>query len=223
MNKYILGSANFGNLYKGTLLGAADVYEILDKAWELGIRDIDTARTYGDSEMLIGEYIRATKRNFRVWTKGRSEKDYEMSKQVLGLTPHSFLWHNWDATDDITGFQVDGISCYDAMEWLKVERCIGLDIIQLPWNIIDRGNEWNAKLAQEYSVTTVARSVFIRGEAFKMPDITGVPFWQWCLQIPDCFDYVVVGVDSADQLEQIVNCPRLKLIYKEGGLSCQRL
>ena len=219
--RYMLGTANFGNLYNGTMLGAANIFSILDKAWELGIRDIDTARTYGDSEQLIGEFIRAEKKNFRVYTKGRSDEDYKKSKEVLGVMPHAFLWHNWDETEDLRDISIDGISCYDAKDWRKAHIMSNMDILQVPWNIIDRRNEIPAKFAQDHSLTTIARSVFIRGEAFKMPSIAGVPFWQWCLQVPDYFDYVLVGVDTPEQLEQIVNTPRLKLTYTSGGLSCQ--
>ena len=40
----ILGTANFGNNYKGLNLPEGECFAIMDKAWELGIRTIDTAR-----------------------------------------------------------------------------------------------------------------------------------------------------------------------------------
>jgi aryl-alcohol dehydrogenase-like predicted oxidoreductase len=219
--KWILGTANFGNMYKDLMVGNKMAVSILDKAWELGIRDIDTARTYGMSENMIGDYIRWTGRKFRVWTKGRSAEDYEESKKELGLVPHAFLWHNWEETDEVN-INIDGISCYDAINWRRAHNRHNIGILQVPWNIIDRRNEWQVEFARQYSVTTVARSIFIRGEAFKMPNLAGAPFWQWCLDVPDYFDYAVIGVDTPEQLEQIVTAPRLKLIYTGEGVKCQR-
>jgi aryl-alcohol dehydrogenase-like predicted oxidoreductase len=209
-------------MYKDLMVGNKLAVSILDKAWELGIRDLDTARTYGMSERMIGDYIKWTGNRFRVWTKGRSEQDYEESKKELGLTPHAFLWHNYDSTDEIN-CHIDGISSYPAYGWDNLLHKHGISIIQVPWNIIDRGNEWEIRRARTYGLTTVARSIFIRGEAFKMPELAGAPFWQWCLDVPDCFDYAVIGADTPEQLEQIVQAPRLKLMYTPGGMRCQRL
>ena len=218
--KYILGTANFGNKYKGIELSATQSEEILEKAWELGIRDIDTARSYENSESIIGKYISGTKHNFRVWTKGRSVDDYEKSKDALGMLPWRFIWHNWDKTDDIT-CHVDGISCYSPEGWEEVHERNGISVIQTPWNILDRSSEEFVRQADQYGIDCVARSVFLRGEAFKFPDIAGVPFWKWCLQIPNIFEWVCIGVDTPEQLEHIINVPRLRMMYSEDGLKCR--
>jgi aryl-alcohol dehydrogenase-like predicted oxidoreductase len=220
--KYILGTANFGNMYKDLMVGNKLAVAILNKAWDLGIRDIDTARTYGMSERMIGDYIKWTGNKFRVWTKGRSEQDYEESKKELGVTPHAFLWHNYELTDEIP-CHIDGISSYNAEFFKRAYDQNNITILQTQWNIIDRRNEWYSKLAKQFGLTTVARSIFIRGEAFKMPALAGAPFWQWCLDVPDCFDYAVIGADTPEQLEQIVTAQRIELTYTGEGIKCQRL
>jgi aryl-alcohol dehydrogenase-like predicted oxidoreductase len=219
--KWILGTANFGNMYKNLMVGNKVAVSILDKAWELGIRNIDTARSYGRSEDMIGDYIKWTGNRFHVWTKGRSMEDYEESKKALGLTPHAFLWHNYELTDDV-GCMIDGISSYEAEYFKRAYDENNISILQVQWNILDRRNERHTKLARQFGLTTIARSIFIQGEVFNMPDIAGAPFWQWCLDVPECFDYAVIGVDTPQQLEQIVTAPRLSLIYTGEGVKCQR-
>jgi len=219
--RWILGTANFGNMYKDLMVGQQLAISILDKAWDLGIRDLDTARSYGLSENMIGEYIQKTGHKFRVWTKGRSAEDYEESKKILGFIPYNFLWHNWEELDEVK-IQIDGISIYHGVDWIDAFHKNGISSIQFPWNIIDRDSEWQAERAHQYGLATVARSIFIKGEAFKMPDIAGAPFWQWCLDVPDCFDYVVIGADTPEQLEQVITAPRLNLVYTEEGVKCQR-
>jgi aryl-alcohol dehydrogenase-like predicted oxidoreductase len=117
---------------------------------------------------------------------------------------------------------IDGISSYEAEYFKRAYDENNISILQVQWNILDRRNEWYTKLARQFGLTTIARSIFIQGEAFNMPDIAGVPFWQWCLDVPDYFDYAVIGVDTPEQLEQIVTAPRLKLIYTGEGVKCQR-
>ena len=44
-------------------------FELLDAAFENGIRELDTAEGYGDSEDIIGEYQRQTGNSFLIDTK----------------------------------------------------------------------------------------------------------------------------------------------------------
>ena len=215
---FMLGTANFGNNYKGLNLPEGECFAIMDKAWELGIRTIDTARGYGDSEKIIAKWINSTGKRFKVYTKGRSEDDFKRSEDILGMAIHAKLWHNYAYGDEIT-CQIDGVSCYD-MEWFDLMHQTDISIIQVPWNIIDRRNYVAAAMARDYGLQAICRSIFIRGEAFKMADIAGRPFWHWCLQgLPD-FDYAIVGVDSAQQLEEIMSVPEaLRLKYTDEGVT----
>jgi aryl-alcohol dehydrogenase-like predicted oxidoreductase len=61
-----LGCGNFGGVgsapaFFGQGLGRDDAFELMDAAWELGIRHFDTADAYGGgrSERMIGDWIRA--------------------------------------------------------------------------------------------------------------------------------------------------------------------
>lgn len=216
--EFMLGAANFGNKYKGIALNENECFAIMDKAWELGIRTIDTAASYGESERIISDWCLIRRKRFKVYTKGRSEDDFDRSEQILGYALHAKLWHNYDPGEDEVLREVDGVSCY-GMEWLDLLHEVDISIIQVPWNVLDRRHDNTAAMATDYGVQSICRSIFIRGEAFNVPTkIAGIPFWQWCLQgVPD-FDYVIVGVDSAEQLEQIVKVPKMQIRYTDKGV-----
>ena len=62
MGKLILGTAQFGMDYGiNNLRGKipkSEVFEVLDYALDAGIDTLDTAYNYGQSERIIGEYLR---------------------------------------------------------------------------------------------------------------------------------------------------------------------
>ena len=129
---------------------------------------------YGDSEKIIAKWINSTGRRFKVYTKGRSEDDFNCSEDILGMAIHAKLWHNYAYGDEIN-CQIDGVSCYD-MEWFDLMHQTDISIIQVPWNIIDRRNYVAAAMARDYGLQAICRSIFIRGEAFKMADISRKSF-----------------------------------------------
>lgn len=59
LNKIALGTAQFGLDYGISnhlgKTGASEAGKILQFAWDKGIRTLDTARAYGDSEIVIGQ------------------------------------------------------------------------------------------------------------------------------------------------------------------------
>lgn len=68
-NNIAIGSSSFYKLPKRRL------FNFLDEVWVLGIRILDTAPIYGNSEALIGEYIQSSGNSFSVLTK-LGLKDY---------------------------------------------------------------------------------------------------------------------------------------------------
>ena len=71
--KIVLGTAQFGADYGISNLGGklkkADVFSILNEALTSGIDTLDTARVYGDSEEVIGEFSRLKKTDLNVVSK----------------------------------------------------------------------------------------------------------------------------------------------------------
>ena len=64
--RIMLGCGNFGGIgsspaFFGQGLDRAAAFELMDAAWELGVRHFDTADAYGGgrSETIIGEWMRS--------------------------------------------------------------------------------------------------------------------------------------------------------------------
>lgn len=62
MNQIVIGGAGFANLSQSNL------NSLLDYAFQIGIDQIDTAPLYGNSEIMIGKYIKENP-NFKISTK----------------------------------------------------------------------------------------------------------------------------------------------------------
>lgn len=84
--KVIFGAALLNS--RGGFTSAADITGLLDAAHELGIRHIDTAHAYAESEAWLGEAQAATARGFGLDTKhpGAADRDTPATKDhVLAL------------------------------------------------------------------------------------------------------------------------------------------
>ena len=73
IKKLVLGSAQFGMDYginnKRGKVPPEEVHLILEKALERGLETIETAFTYGESEKVIGDFIRKTGCSLKVISK----------------------------------------------------------------------------------------------------------------------------------------------------------
>lgn len=85
INKFIIGSANFGLKYgvaNNKKLTRKDIFEILRYAKRLGALGIDTAKGYGNAEEIIGDYLKLQRgKSFKVITKILHE-DYKGIQSV---------------------------------------------------------------------------------------------------------------------------------------------
>jgi hypothetical protein len=209
-SRLILGTANFGNRYGiSGGLSKEECFGILDAAWDLGIRWLDTARSYGDSEEIVGLH----RREWRVMSKGDNEADRQRSSDILGVYLTSYLLHHRKTFTVPSGF--DGISIYtdDELSGMTEER---YTYVNFPLNIIDT-RLLNILIGP---FIFIARSVFIQGQAWKMPDIMGLPFahlcWNFVYNHPNV-DMMVFGVDSVRQLEAILSIPQYEIDYGKIG------
>ncbi len=174
-------------------------YEILDIAYENGIRTLDTGPMYGNSEEIVGSYLKATGRSFLINTKlpdmipeendltyGFIEKTIKSSLDKLGIKQiHCYYLHqyhqckNYKFMDMLAQFrkreQIEkiGVSIYHPQEMLYI--CENLkevvDVIQIPYNIFSIFH-WEEALEQamEAEILVYARSLFLQGLAFLSPD-----------------------------------------------------
>jgi len=163
-NKIIIGTAQFGMKYgisNNHKIKIDDIKKILYLAEKIGINNIDTANSYGNSEKLIGKYIKKKNLNFNIFTKSKlSEhdinnknslslfaKNLKNSKKLIG-NKHlkGFLVHNpqfyiknkffFDKEFKKSDINL-GISLNQPSEFKKLSRKI-FSFYQFPFNILDR-------------------------------------------------------------------------------------
>lgn len=166
-----LGTVQFGCDYgisnRDGKTPLAEVRRILSRAYGAGIRVLDTAAMYGDSETVLGEVIDRRQR-FRIVTKTVPVEAPEVGAQQAADFRAGFLRSlerlNRDSVYGLLVHQVDdllkpggerlvdlllefreaglvseiGISIYSAAQIDRVSSLFTPDIIQLPMNVLDQ-------------------------------------------------------------------------------------
>jgi hypothetical protein len=199
--KIILGTANFGKEYGWNHVKAKEVNKILDTALDLGIKTIETAYDYHCIHILEPRYL-----DFDFIWKCDTEKQRDVGMKAFKaaevMKHHPPYYAGWTSASLYLPFGF----ITDQVEWLEV-----------PYNMVDQ--RFAAMIANDDKVF-IARSVFIQGLAFKMPDFHGIPFyhlaWNFVRNNPN-IDAIVVGVDSAAQLEDIMSIPQYEIDYAKIG------
>lgn len=258
--KLALGTVQFGMTYgvantKGQV-SQGEIKEILQYGRKAGLDTIDTAIAYGDSEYYLGL---AGVKDFKVVTKLPSipnavsnieewiGKQVEVSLSRLGVeSVYGLMLHQPGQLLGSQGQQIIaalcdlkkkslvkkiGISVYSHKELPKLFELHDFDIVQCPFNLVDRGLEtsgWLYKLSLA-GVEVHSRSSFLQGLLLMRRDLIPDKFQEWgalwdlwhdwlndqsttpleacmsyALSFPE-IDRVVVGVESKQQLEQIVD------------------
>ena len=249
----VLGTAQFGMDYGiANITGKPtkqQVYEILELAWDMGVRRYDTAPSY-ESEDLLGEFIshHGIESDIILLTKLsglRDKNDYksmikssiESSLNKLGCRIEVLFFHDPKDSilliDDYSYFKkllndypisTLGISVYEPHE-IKKHVVQGLELaFQFPFNVLDRRFEQIAMpLGKRY-----ARSIFLQGllasinslklnsikelvkihvnyhNALDKYDFEPIGFAISYVVQSEVVDYFLVGVDSKEQLQNIL-------------------
>lgn len=195
--KIILGTAQFGLDYgvnnAAGQPGEETVFDILNEAHRGGVRLLDTAEAYGNAHERIGRYhAQYPDRTFRVITKLPHEVDgqighrvntYLQQLQVQNLEAlmfhsfHAYQTHAHDLTalEDLKQkgkIRQVGVSVYTNAEMETVLNDGRVDLIQLPFNLLDNTRQRGELLrkAKQNGKTVHVRSVFLQGLFFKQPD-----------------------------------------------------
>ncbi len=251
-NKLILGTVQFGLNYGiNNTQGKPEkktVFEILSSAYENGIRYLDTAELYGDAHDLIGEFHKLNPTNkFEIITK--FPLDFEESldlkintyiNQLSVETLNAILFHSFDSylkhknqLSDIVNlkskkFKNLGVSVYTNEQINDVIDDNNIDIIQIPFNLLDNLNIKGKLMQKAKSKNKVihTRSAFLQGLIFMKKDnpntirkkleneldainaisikssiCIGSIALNYCLLQPN-IDGVLIGVDSLEQLNE---------------------
>lgn len=270
-----LGTVQFGLPYGiANKSGKVDLDEaraMLQIARTRGIDTLDTAISYGESEAVLGQ---VGVKDFRIVTKLPARPDacenvcdwmgqrLAESLHRLGVDSiYALLLHRsaellgGDADDVYRALQrfkqsglvqKIGVSIYDPAELDAVIPRFSLDLVQAPFNLIDRRLQtsgWLLRLTQS-RIEIHTRSVFLQGlllmSRSEIPskfdswaelwnqwhdwlDNRSVSSVQACLAFPLLFseiDRIVVGADSVVQLEQIIEAASCAVDDRLPDLDC---
>ncbi len=257
--KLALGTAQFGMMYGISNVSGQvpqeDVENIIQYARNSGIDTIDTAIAYGDSEKKLGlagvndfklisklPLIPESTSNIEHWIEKQIEASISRLRvtniyalmlhkpdQLLGPKGHRILRALIDLQKSSVIFKI-GISVYSFKELKGLFQLHDFEIVQCPFNLIDRGlvtSGWLSRLKTS-GIEIHSRSCFLQGlllfgrglipEKFQSWNSLWAIWHDWldaqsksplevcmsyALSFPE-IDRVVVGVDSKQQLEEIV-------------------
>lgn len=277
MFKYIhklgLGSAQWGLNYGiSNTFGkpsSEEVSKIINLASNMGIKLIDTAKSYGNSENVIGQN---NLNDFRIITKIslnnlRDKKSlidqfYE-SLNNLGLkTLHGLLIHNCDELFSVNSeLLIDlllnlknqglvekiGFSAYNSKQINNALSLFKPDIIQIPFNVFDQRllNDGTLNILKNQKIEVHARSVFLQGLLTMGTSRVPKYFHRWnnlltqwhdyCIEIglspksvalnftasQNLINKVIIGIENASQLNEIINMPIVHKTLSLGFLACE--
>ncbi len=257
--KLALGTVQFGMQYgvanTGSRVASNEVAQILEEASQRGIDTLDTAISYGDSEQVLGL---AGVNGWRVVGKlpaipedeedvggwAREQTGGSLARlgvaQLYGLLlhrPEQLLGPRGDELyGALLGLQEQGVvrkigvSIYDPAELEQITRKWSFDLVQAPFNILDRrmlDSGWVDRL-QALGIEVHARSIFLQGLLIMPGGSRPARFnrWQEIWETWECWladnrlspleaclryalsvpglDKLVVGVDGIRQFREIV-------------------
>ena len=182
-----IGTVQFGKDYGiSNEVGRVD-YKEVEKILRLSVKNniytLDTAKSYGNSESVIGRYVKQNPDlNWDIITKVNDEKDFcEEIKDsikklnikkitVLAHSPKVFLkdkFHDKVKSAKSEGMiKKFGVSVYSSSEIYELlEKDLKPDIVQLPLNILDTRIIRNGFFDELYlnNIEIHARSIFLQG------------------------------------------------------------
>ena len=188
INKIALGTVQFGMDYgisnKKGKIKKKEVFDILEFAHLNGIDTLDTAQVYGDSESIIGEFIKTNKINFKMITKFKNFNIFNPNNLLLNSLHklncdklYGVLIHDFNEFKENETYYYDliklkeknkiskiGFSLYYPFELeYIIKKNIPFDIIQIPYNIFDRRFESFFPLLKSKNIEIHIRSIFLQG------------------------------------------------------------
>ncbi len=253
--KLALGTVQFGldygiNNQRG-IPSENEVSSILKLAYENGIDTLDTAQSYGNAEERISKYLN---NKFKIVTKFTNfdanvftnSLNRLMLENVYGYMAHNadlliqnpHWWKSLLLLKNQGVVKKIGYSLYDVgqLETLLLEGMIP-DIVQLPYNILDRRFESSILDLSKMGVEIHTRSVFLQGllhmnlnqvplklslikpylqAIHNLSEIAKISIGELCLGFVKgnpSIDKIVIGVDSSSQLKENL------FYYKSSNLS----
>ena len=196
-SKLILGTVQFGLNYgiNNTIgkMSEDKVFELLETAYDLGVRTLDTAEAYGNAHSVISNFHKQSKKRFNIISKYSSSNfDYPIDlveriqfhcsnfnvNYLEGYMFHSYndlkMNINYDpkVLDNIKNsglVKKIGVSVYSNDEIEDLLNFKNINLIQLPFNLFDNAYQRKEILekAKKRNIEIHTRSVFLQGLFFK--------------------------------------------------------
>lgn len=268
-----LGTVQFGIPYgiansRGQV-SVDDARDIINRCRGAGINTLDTAIAYGDSELCLGK---VGVEDFNIVTKIPHIPDsiIEIEEWVISQVTHSIkrlnvkslyavMLHSPNQLLSENGIEIlhalynvrdrgltkkIGFSCYSVDELEGLFELGSFDIIQIPFNLIDKrliDSGWLKKL-KEKEIEVHTRSSFMQGLLLMPKKEIPKKFEKWnyiwdrwhdwlennsvssieaclsyCLSVTQ-IDRVVIGVDTPSQLDQIISAVNRGAVHSYPNL-----
>lgn len=249
--KIVLGTVQFGLHYGiNNQSGKPDidqVFAMLDYAFKNNVASLDTADAYGDAESIIGNYNKSIGGKFSINTKFKIKEEpigFQLASSLQRLNAGSidtYFYHSYAdfisvpaILDELIKIKSEnrirniGVSVYTNEQLNEVARYNDVDVIQLPFNMLDnRSKRYEHILrAKGMGKKIQVRSVFLQGLFFKplstlshkllplqkylnqlhkLSEDTQIGVEQLALQYvasQSAIDEMVIGVDNIEQLKR---------------------
>lgn len=212
-SKLLLGGASFGNQYgvsNKAQISESEVQPILSEAFSTGFIGIDTAPSYGNSEVALGMFDLSSK---EVFTKismdaltsgvsaGIASVKGSLSRlkvtSLTGLTFHSLdaFLSNPRTSEHLVKELLElelisswGVSLYEPEELSKVLEVANPNYIQAPVNVLDRRflDVNITELLMAAGISLQARSIFLQGLLLMPADQQPAYFTEWYSLLESC-------------------------------------
>lgn len=254
ISKIAIGTAQFGLDYginnKTGQVSVNEIIKILDFAKSNEISFIDTAYLYGNSESRLGEAIVKTETEFNIISKlPKCSKNEVRSYFLESLNRlnknaiYGYLYHNFETflNDESTFNELlilrekekvkkIGFSLYYPSELeIILNKNIQFDLLQVPYNLLDRRFETYFLELSNRNIEIHIRSVFLQGLFFKKPNELSLKllnFKNFLISLTDfshnnnfsieeialkfalrnkLIDKVVIGIDNLDQFSRLID------------------
>ncbi len=255
--KLAIGSAQFGLRYglSGNQVEAAEAAMIVKQAWSAGIDTLDTAIDYGESERVLGHIGVADWRivsklpglpnlvtDVESWVDAaiRGSLDRLRVKCLYGFLLHrpldllgaygADIYRSLCRAKEMGKIGKIGISIYDTAELDALLHLFPIDLVQAPFNVVDRRLAVSGWLSRLHSsgIEVHVRSIFLQGALLKARQSIPAMFaahrskweaWHDFLQdhnvsaVQACLGFVkkfpeiqriVVGIESYRQLQDLL-------------------
>ncbi len=245
------GINNFYKINKKKIENFKERKKLINYALMLGINKIDTARKYKNSEKIIGIRNDIKNRKLEIHTKISNTNSskrflfYNIKKSIRQSIKHlkknkiKYLYfHDYRSLTNlnkkdlmlikkISFCESLGVSIYDPIELANLISNRYLDIIQIPFNILDQRFKSFFKVLKKNNKTIIARSIFLQGLIFsskwprkikkykrsiinklsffisKFKRVNSVDLFLAYINSHREIDGLIIGIDNKSQLFQI--------------------